>query len=291
LGIQRLSGQIEQQEKMASNLRTISETALGLSPLTLIKAALQPRMVPVRMARHRAWCDGSLTGTTTDACQRSMVRSVRELVPSSTERDVRASLADLHMNHSFYEELNRKFVPLRNARAVCGGHCEFVYVVLRSLAPDVVVETGVWDGQCTSVALQALADNKRGRLISIDLPAREPIVGSTDGLGAGSLPEGCDPGWAIPDYLKDRHTLLLGDARDLLPTCLAEEESIDVFSHDSLHTYDHMKFEYETAWPFIRDGGLLMSHDIFDNPSFVEFAKKVDREFVHSVATFGALRK
>ena len=31
--------------------------------------------------------------------------------------------------------------------------------------------------------------------------------------------------------------------------------------HDSLHTYDHMMFEYTTSWDFIKKNGLLLSND------------------------------
>ncbi|MBS7618990.1 hypothetical protein KEJ25_10480, partial [Candidatus Bathyarchaeota archaeon] len=41
-------------------------------------------------------------------------------------------------------------------------------------------------------------------------------------------------------------------SREALPDLLRKLNQIDVFLHDSLHTYEHMSFEYETAWPFIR---------------------------------------
>ena len=44
-----------------------------------------------------------------------------------------------------------------------------------------------------------------------------------------------------------------------------------MFLHDSLHTYSHMMYEYTTAWPYIRVGGVLLSDDIDFNEAFKQF--------------------
>ena len=80
----------------------------------------------------------------------------------------------------------------------------------------------------------------------------------------------------VPEYLKDRWTLILGNAKEELPTLLKKINKISVFFHDSLHTYEHMMFEYETAWPHITKSGLLLSHDVVWNKAFLKFSKKVN---------------
>jgi hypothetical protein len=45
-----------------------------------------------------------------------------------------------------------------------------IYVICRLMSPDVVVETGVAYGVTSAFTLQALAVNRKGTLISIDLP-------------------------------------------------------------------------------------------------------------------------
>jgi predicted O-methyltransferase YrrM len=249
---------------------------MEISPLTVIKALVQPRMIPVRLSRLRP---------------SGLEWAATQLLPEFTREQVRSALHDLHRNHDFYNEVNAIFVPRRNDRAGCGGFREFLYVVVRLARPDVMVETGVWDGQSTAVILQAMQDNGHGRLVSFDLPATESIKYSTDNLGAGTLPPGCQPGWTVPDRLRGRHELILGDTRQTLPAALQKLGQIDIFLHDSLHTDEHMTFEFECAWPYLRAGGLLMSHDIFDNPSFHRFARKVQRPYYHAVETLGALRK
>ena len=83
----------------------------------------------------------------------------------------------------------------------------------------------------------------------------------------------------------------LGDARELLPRLLAELKSLDVFIHDSLHTYEHMKFEYEQAYPYLRQDGILISDDALWNPAFREFADKVGTPMSRVLRGVGFLKK
>jgi predicted O-methyltransferase YrrM len=50
--------------------------------------------------------------------------------------------------------------------------------------------------------------------------------------------------------------------------------SIDMFLHDSSHSYRHMLWEFRQFWPRLRDGGLLVSHDVQMNAAFPEFVAK-----------------
>ena len=61
----------------------------------------------------------------------------------------------------------------------------------------------------------------------------------------------------------------------MLPALLAEVGEIDLFFHDSLHTYANMSWEFEVAWPALRDGGLLVSDDVFWSSAFRRFARAV----------------
>jgi hypothetical protein len=47
--------------------------------------------------------------------------------------------------------------------------------------PDKVVETGVYKGSSSAVTLQALEDNNKGKLFSIDLPGTQqnPVIDSS----------------------------------------------------------------------------------------------------------------
>jgi len=153
------------------------------------------------------------------------------------------------------------------------------YIALRAFKPEVVVETGVANGVSSAYILLALEKNQRGTLYSIGLD--DPQF----------LPAGKPLGWIVPDVLKPRWNLLIGDSRVLLPSLLSKLGSIDVFIHDSLHTYDHMLWEYRTAFPFLRPGGLLFSDDAAWNSAFPEFCGAVEAKHWRVLRGVGFLQK
>lgn len=161
-----------------------------------------------------------------------------------------------------------------------------LYLLVRLLQPEAVVETGTYNGTFATFLLQALLDNDRGRLVSLDLPAREAIPHAI----AEPLPAGSEPGWIIPDELRSRFELVLGDARETLPPTLARIGPIGLFLHDSLHTTRHMLFEYRAAWPRLTPGGVLVTDDAAMTPAFWWFAQR-RRLPVFSVGALGLTRK
>jgi hypothetical protein len=153
------------------------------------------------------------------------------------------------------------------------------YAAVRAFAPDCVVETGVANGVSSSYLLLALQKNRHGSLHSIGLA--DPAF----------LPTGKDPGWLVPRWLRAPWQVCLGDTREILPSLLARLGSIGIFIHDSLHTYDHMMWEFETAYPYLSSGGLLVSDDASWNDAFYDFVQSVrasEAQILHGV---GFLRK
>ena len=136
-----------------------------------------------------------------------------------------------------------------------------------------MIETGVAQGKSSSMVLLAMHHNKKGCLISIDLPNPE---GHQLADGAYTSTGEKDVGWLVPNYLRERWNLKLGDAKDFLPDVLSGmKQAPDIFFHDSLHTYDHTKFEFETVLKHMSSGAILCDnidmgsgqafHDILDN--------------------------
>jgi len=153
------------------------------------------------------------------------------------------------------------------------------YAILRALRPQVVVETGVANGVSTAFLLHALHRNGAGTLHSIELG------------DARYLPAGTSPGWLVPEGSRDRWKLHLGDARALLPSLLSELGTVDLFIHDSLHTYEHMMFEFQQAYPYLRAGGFLLADDALWNDSFRDFAGKIDSGNWAILRGVGVLKK
>ena len=125
--------------------------------------------------------------------------------------------------------------------------CETIYSLVRAMRPTVVVETGVCYGASSAYILEALKDNGHGVLYSIDL---------------GNTPNEPPNDFFVRPALKDRWHLIIGDSRQELPRLLDRLGQIDLFHHDSLHTYEHMTWEYETAFAYLAPHGVLSSHDV-----------------------------
>jgi hypothetical protein len=146
----------------------------------------------------------------------------------------------------FEQELVERYASVRD-RPLTVGRFRTWWTLVRLLKPNVVVETGVHDGLSTAIVLAALETNGHGRLISIDLP-------STD------LPPGVDSaGWLVSDRLRGRWTLIVGDAKALLPQVAAAEDGIDLFIHDSDHSESHQRFEYEAVRMKLSAGAVVLS--------------------------------
>jgi predicted O-methyltransferase YrrM len=157
-----------------------------------------------------------------------------------------------------------------------------LYAVVRKLKPRVAVETGVCNGVSTAFLLLALARNGVGKLHSVDLPevAGEDYEAGTfwDGKGGAVIPPGREPGWMVPLHLRDRWDLVLGRSQDELPTLLERLGVIDFFMHDSEHSEECMRFEFDAAWTALRGGGVLAADDVNVNAAFADFALAQQRE-------------
>ena len=145
---------------------------------------------------------------------------------------------------------------------------KWMYCLVRTTKPDVMIETGVAHGYSSWIILNAMHKNNKGKLYSIDLPNNDTNIAYNFGK---TTPQ---TGWLVPDKLKTQWELHLGDAYQLLPQLIEKLRQIDIFFHDSDHSYAHMKYEFNTIFPAIKQGGIILSDDVHKNSSFVEFIKQ-----------------
>jgi hypothetical protein len=138
----------------------------------------------------------------------------------------------------------------------------FLYALCVITKPSVVVETGVAYGLSSSYILSALEKNKKGKLYSLDFTFRpwesKEMIGSI-----------------IPGKLRNRWELIFKRSSTGLHPLLDSLETVDIFIHDSQHTFRNMLFEFNTAWPFIKKDGFLLSDDILRNNAFHHFCSQV----------------
>jgi hypothetical protein len=177
------------------------------------------------------------------------------------------------------------------------GHAEggYLYAIFRYLRPQVAVETGVANGFSTAFALLALDHNGAGHLHSVDLPrevGRDYEPGTFyEGEGRAGIPSGSESGWLIPTELKERWSLVLGRTQDELPPLLDRLGAVDSFMHDSEHSFECMWFEFNEAWPHLRDGGVLLSDDVNSTAAFPRFAGEHGKRPVRLARGMALLQK
>jgi predicted O-methyltransferase YrrM len=138
--------------------------------------------------------------------------------------------------------------------------CATLYGLTRWLRPAAIVESGGYIGMSSAFILKALADEKL----------------ETAKLYSMELSQDCDQGALIPDELRSASAGFVpmrGKVEDILKRDQLPS-SIDMFLHDSSHSYRHMLWEFRQFWPRLRNGGLLVSHDVQMNAAFAEFVTK-----------------
>ena len=112
------------------------------------------------------------------------------------------------------------------------------YALVRLIAPELVIETGVHDGLGSLLLLRALERNGgQGRLVSVDI---NPAAG-----------------WLVNAH--PRWELRLEPAVDGLPEVLGNGPPVGVFIHDSLHSYDNERAELELAAVRLAGNGALIT--------------------------------
>lgn len=195
---------------------------------------------------------------------------------TAIEAHVRAAIAALPADGAF--------APVHNADFVLAKAC---YVICRALAPSIVVETGVAHGVTSAFLLKALEKNGRGVLHSVDLP---PLGQDGDRF----------VGIAIPEDVRARWRLHRGASKRILPALLREVGAVDIFIHDSLHTYRNIRQELETVAPYFAPRAMVIADDVQMNAAFADWVaaseprysatvREEEKESVFGVCVFGTI--
>jgi len=196
-------------------------------------------------------------------------KALETLFPlTKIQYDIFDSLEE-HLDLFIKKQQNKKYPTFENPYPINYGLdrnvSRLLYFISKYSKPDLIIETGIANGFSSSYLLLALEHNKHGNLISID-----------DIVRPWHIPESM--GLAIPNNLKKRHQIVIGNASTKLSDILREKKYVDVFIHDSSHTYQNMQKEFRIAWPYVKNGGFLLSDDVSQHDAFIEFVEEVKME-------------
>lgn len=178
---------------------------------------------------------------------------------------------------NYLAEMGRKHGAHYAAGWVTMADAQYLYWVVRRLKPKVIVQTGVSNGLSSAFIMLALAKNGLdGKLYTVDIPAifdpSDPAWTRRGVVYGVAIPEGRSSGWLVPDIYRDRFDAAVGDAKELLPKLIDRLDHVDLFFHDSDHSYAHMMFENEQAMRKLAPGGVILADDVSWNASLWDYA-------------------
>lgn len=130
------------------------------------------------------------------------------------------------------------------------------YALLRATQPEHVVETGTDKGLGTCVMAAALLQNGHGRLTTIDTNP--------------------DSGYLVTGRYRTVTERVIGDSIEVLSS---GHTDVDMFLHDSLHTYPHEVAELEAVSGRLRPGSTILSDNAHDSDALADWAEATGRRF------------
>ena len=139
------------------------------------------------------------------------------------------------------------------------GHKFFAYDLISNVKPGVVVELGTHYGTSLWSFCQAVKDNNlQTKIFSVDTWKGEKHAGFYGEEVFETVNEIKDKYYNGVNLKLRRMTFdeALGDF---------EDNSIDVLHIDGLHTYEAVKHDFERWLPKVKEGGIVLLHDIMVN--------------------------
>jgi predicted O-methyltransferase YrrM len=173
---------------------------------------------------------------------------------------VRAWMQELENDSDLASHLTRR-LSSNPRRRICATEPHWArrsgwYAIVRAAQPDHVVETGTHLGLGSCVIAAALLRNGHGRLTTIDI---DPEAGYLIG----------EP-WAS---VIDRR---VGDSTDILGAL----SNVDIFLHDSLHTYDYETNELTAVEPNLRANAIILSDNAHESSALSDWAERRGRHYL-----------
>lgn len=132
------------------------------------------------------------------------------------------------------------------------------YALTRILQPEVVIETGTDKGLGSCVFAAALLRNGRGRLTTIDVNPRS--------------------GYLISGEYADVVDRVIGDSVQVLRSFATP---VDLFLHDSLHTFEHETAELEAVQPRLSERSILLSDNAHGSDALLAVAERTGWSFLY----------
>ncbi|HEV3382277.1 MAG TPA: class I SAM-dependent methyltransferase [Trebonia sp.] len=173
---------------------------------------------------------------------------------------VRAWMRELETDEELFGGLTKR-LSSNPTRRICATEPHLArrfgwYAIVRAREPENIVETGTHLGLGSCVIAAALLRNGHGRLTTIDIDGdsgyliAEPWGGVIDKRVGSSVAE------------------------------LAHLHDVDIFLHDSLHTYEYETKELNAVEPNLSADAIVLSDNAHDSAALSHWAERTGRHYL-----------
>ncbi len=139
------------------------------------------------------------------------------------------------------------------------GHRLFAYDLVRFMKPDSIVELGTYWGTSYFSFCQAVKDQDLAtEIIAVDTWTGDEHTGSYEENAFETVNKTVDT--CFPDLNTRLLRMYFKQALEQI-----EDNTIDIMHIDGCHNYDAAQEDYTTWLPKLREGGVVLMHDIADS--------------------------
>ncbi len=160
------------------------------------------------------------------------------------------------MSDSLYFPVSlQRYEPRRMVFSTWVDHLPFAYDLVEAIRPGVVVELGVYNGLSFFTFCQSMVENDiDGVAYAVDCWEGDEHTDAYDDSIYQDVQQHAREHYRGITYLMKMYF------SEALQHFAAE--SIDLLHIDGLHTYDAVKEDFESWYPKVRPGGIVLFHDV-----------------------------
>lgn len=149
----------------------------------------------------------------------------------------------------------KRFTPRRPVFSTWVDHVPFGFDIIEAVKPKLLVELGSYNGLSYFTFCQSMIENEiDGLCYAVDTWKGDKHTEEyDDSIYQGVAQHNREFYWGFSYLLR----MLFSEALNHF-----ENETIDLLHIDGLHTYEAVKNDFETWYPKLRPGGIIIFHDI-----------------------------
>lgn len=158
-------------------------------------------------------------------------------------------------DNSLYLPPSTRYLPGKMVFSTWVDHIPFGYDIVAELRPQRVVELGTHNGMSFYVFCESmLAHDIDGLCYAIDCWEGDDHTGAYGEEIYSQVQNHCREHFRGVSYLL---RMLFSEAAKKF-----DDDSIDLLHIDGLHTYEAVKEDFETWYPKVKPGGIILFHDV-----------------------------